>query len=135
MHRLLDNLNFNLVIIELDYSKATGMPRIKKVNLSAATLLGYSKQELINKPLDLIYAPEAIPELRQTVLDGLNDGHPAKNLEVEIITKANSRIQALVSPSVLPGPQDAKAADIILLIRDISDSGRHPSRLQQTGAD
>lgn len=124
MHRLLDNLNFNLVIIELDYSKATGMPRIKKVNLSAATLLGYSKQELINKPLDLIYAPEAIPELRQTVLDGLNDGHPAKNLEVEIITKANSRIQALVSPSVLPGPQDAKAADIILLIHDISDRKR-----------
>lgn len=123
MHRLIDSLNFNLVIIELDRSTAVFMPRIKKVNLSAATLLGYSEQELIDKPLSIFYAPEAIPELQQTVHACLAGTIPAKNLECDIITKANHRIQALVSLSVLPD-RDASDTDIVLLIHDISDRKR-----------
>ncbi|WP_027158578.1 PAS domain S-box protein [Methylobacter luteus] len=123
MHRLIDSLNFNLVIIELDRSTAVFMPRIKKVNLSAAILLGYSEQELIDKPLSIFYAPEAIPELQQTVHACLTGTIPAKNLECDIITKANNRIQALVSLSVLPD-RDASDTDIVLLIHDISDRKR-----------
>ncbi|MGJ0428384.1 PAS domain S-box protein [Methylobacter sp.] len=123
MHRLIDSLNFNLIIIELDRSAAAFMPRIKKINLSAAALLGYSKQELIDKPLNIIYSTEALPELEQTVQACLTGATPAKNLECDIITKDHNRIQALVSLSVLSG-RDAKGIEIVLLIHDISDRKR-----------
>ncbi|WP_442497376.1 PAS domain S-box protein [Methylobacter sp. sgz302048] len=123
MHRLIDSLNFNLIIIELDRSAAAFMPRIKKINLSAATLLGYSEQELIDKPLNIVYSPEALPELEQTVQACLTGATPAKNLECDIITKDHNSIQALVSLSVLPD-QDAKDINIVLLIHDISDRKR-----------
>jgi sigma-B regulation protein RsbU (phosphoserine phosphatase) len=128
MHRLIDNLNFNLVIIKLDHPTAAFVPRIKKINLSAAALLGYGEQELVGKPLEVIYAAEALPELERTVHACLTSVNPAKNLECDIITKTRGRIQALVSLSVLPD-RDANAIELVLLIHDISDRKRIDNEL------
>jgi sigma-B regulation protein RsbU (phosphoserine phosphatase) len=118
MYQLIDDLTFNIIIIELDRSSDTAntIPRIKKVNPSAATLLGYDEKELIDKPLDIICTPEKW----QTTLTRLTDDISCKNFEGELVTKASKRILVLISLSVLPG-QNPNKTDIVLLIQDISD--------------
>ena len=118
MYQLIDDLTFNIIIIELDRSSDTAntIPRIKKVNPSAATLLGYDEKELIDKPLDIICTPEKW----QTTLTRLTDDISCKSFEGELVTKASKRILVLISLSVLPG-QNPKKTDIVLLIQDISD--------------
>ncbi|MDD1619265.1 MAG: PAS domain S-box protein, partial [Methylococcaceae bacterium] len=118
MYHFIDDLTFNFIIIELDRSSDTAdsIPRIKKLNLSAATLLGYDEKELIDKPLDIICTPEKW----QTTLARLTDGISCKSFEGELVTKASKRILVLISLSVLPG-QNPKKSDIVLLIQDISN--------------
>ena len=118
MYQFVDDLAFNILIIELDHSSDTtdSIPRIKKVNPSAAVFLGYGAKELIDKPLDAICSSDTW----QTTRTKLSDSKPCKSLESELITKANKRIPVLISLSVLPG-QDPKKSDIVLLIQDISN--------------
>jgi len=118
MYQFIDDLAFNIIIIESDRSTDTAniIPRIKKINPSAATLLGYCEKELIDKPLDVICTSEKL----QTTLNSLSDDISCKSFEGELVTKANKRIPVLISLSVLPG-QNPKKTDIVLLIQDISD--------------
>jgi phosphoserine phosphatase RsbU/P len=118
MYHLIDDLTFNIIIIELDRSSDTAntIPRIKKVNPSAAALLGYDEKELIDKPLDIICTPEKW----QTILAELTDDISCKSFEGELVTKASKRILVLISLSVLPG-RNPKKTDIVLLIQDIRD--------------
>ncbi len=118
MYQLIDDLSFSIIIIELDRSgdAADSIPRLKRVNPSAATLLGYGEKELIDKPLDIICTPEKW----QKILARLTDDLSCKSFEGEFVTKANKRIQVLISLSVLPG-QNQKKTDIVLLIQDISN--------------
>ncbi len=129
MHQLIDSLNFNLLILELDrlIEAAARCPRIKRVNLSAAALLGYSRQELIDKPLDMLYAPENM-ELWQTAWSDLTDKNAGKSFECELVGKAHNRIQVFISLSVLPGQHPEKTT-VILLIQDISDRKRQDKDL------
>ncbi|MGZ8190074.1 MAG: PAS domain S-box protein, partial [Methylococcaceae bacterium] len=116
MYPLIDSLKFNIVIIELDrYSDVVGIiPRIKHINPPASALLGYEQKELINKPLDIIYASGNDAEIWQAALATLTE----KSFAVELVTKANNRIKALISLSVLPG-QQPKKTELVLLIQDI----------------
>ena len=118
MYQLIDDLTFNIIIIESDRSSDTAdsIPCIKKINPSAVTFLGYDENELNDKPFDIICAPEKW----QTTLAGLSDDISGKSFESELITKVNKRIPVLISPSVLPG-QNPKKSRIVLLIQDISD--------------
>lgn len=118
MYHFIDDLTFNIIIIELDRSSDTTdiIPLIKKVNSSASTLLGYGQKELTDKPLDIICTPETW----QTTLARLNDDISCGSLEGELVTKTNKRIPVLISLSVLPG-QNPKKTGIVLLIQDISD--------------
>ncbi|MDD1643666.1 MAG: PAS domain S-box protein [Methylococcaceae bacterium] len=118
MYHFIDDLTFNIIIIELDRSSDTTdiIPLIKKVNSSASTLLGYGQKELTDKPLDIICTPDTW----QTTLARLNDDISCGSLEGELVTKTNKRIPVLISLSVLPG-QNPKKTGIVLLIQDISD--------------
>ena len=118
MYQLIDDLTFNIIIIESDRSSDTAdsIPCIKKINPSAVTFLGYGENELNDKPFDIICTPEKW----QTTLAGLSDDISGKSFESELITKVNKRIPVLISPSVLPG-QNPKKTRIVLLIQDISD--------------
>ena len=118
MYQLIDDLTFNFIIIELDQSSDTAdsIPRIKKVNPSAALLLGYGEKELIDKPLDTLCTPEKW----QSTLARLSDDISVKGFESEFVTKANNRIPVYLSLSVLPG-QNPEKTGIVLLIQDISE--------------
>jgi len=118
MYQLIDDLIFNFIIIELDRSSDTAdsLPRIKKVNPSAAAFLDYDEKELIDKPLEIICTPEKW----ENTLARLSDDISCKSFEGEFVTKANQRIPVFISLSVLPGHPPQKTG-IVLLIQDISD--------------
>ncbi|MDD1627880.1 MAG: PAS domain S-box protein [Methylococcaceae bacterium] len=118
MYQFIDDLAFNIIIVELDRSNFVAgiVPLIKQVNPSATVFLGYGAKELIDKPLDVICTSEKW----QTTLAGLTDGNYSKSFESELVTKANKRIPVRISLSVLPA-QDPKKTDIVLLIQDSSD--------------
>ncbi|MGR8997968.1 MAG: PAS domain-containing protein, partial [Gammaproteobacteria bacterium] len=119
MYQFIDDLAFNLVIIELDRSAAVAAgiaPLIKQVNPSAAGFLGYGAKELIDKPLDVICAPGKY----QDILTSLNEDSSCKSFEGELITHAGERVPVLISLTVLPGHNQNKTG-IVLLIQDISD--------------
>ncbi len=118
MYHFIDDLTFNILILEIDRSSDTtdSIPRIKKINSSAAAFLGYAKNKLFDKPLDIICPCEKW----QTILAALDDDTHGKRFESEFVTEANKRIPVLLSLSVLPG-QNPKKTAIVLLIQDISD--------------
>ena len=117
MYRFIDDLTFNIIIIESDRSiDAESVPRIIKANSSAAALLGYDEKELIDKPFNLFCTPENW----QSILTELSDEIPGKSFESELLTQTKKSIPVQISPSVLPG-QNPNKTDIVLLIQDISD--------------
>ncbi|MDO9269294.1 MAG: PAS domain S-box protein [Methylobacter sp.] len=113
------------------------LPRIKQLTLSAATFLGYTKEELIGSPVDLIYAAGNDKALWQEAFAYRDvskaDKAPAisafttslrferepgtVSFAGEIVTKANNKIQVLISLSALFGPTSNKT-DIVLLIQN-----------------
>jgi len=114
----------HIIVIEL-VRPDDAAPRIKQLTPSAATLLGYGEQELIGKPVDLIYAAGNDKALWQEALADATDKNtrqsPSARLSAgfacEIVTKANDKIQVLISLSVLSNPTPNKT-DIALLIQD-----------------
>ena len=113
----------HIIIIELIQS-ADSVPRIKQLTPSAATFLGYGEQELIGRPVDLIYATGSDKSLWQTALAGIA-AEPTPSIPLkssftgEIVTKTNNKIQVLMSLSALSN-RTPDQADIALLIQDKS---------------
>ncbi len=105
------------------------VPRIRQLTPSAATLLGYSETELIGKPVNLIYAAGNDNTLWQAALAKMsNENFTCKGVGKEqepgtisfageIVTKANNKIQALISLSLLSS-QTPDRINIVLLIQD-----------------
>ena len=108
----------HIIVIEL-VRPDDAAPRIKQLTPSAATLLGYGEQELIGKPVDLIYAAGSDKALWQEALADATDKNTRQSFACEMVTKANDKIQVLVSLSVLSNPTPNKT-DIALLIQDKS---------------
>lgn len=117
MHQLTDHI----IIIELTSSEDT--PRIKQLTPSAATFLGYSEEELIDKPVGLIYATGNDKALWEAalaeVIDKNTSPSPSAQFRGEIVTKTNNKIPVLISFSVLSN-QTPNKTDIVLLIQDRS---------------
>ncbi|TRW90727.1 PAS domain S-box protein [Candidatus Methylobacter oryzae] len=112
MHQLLPCI----IITELVYSSDT-VPRIKKLSPAAATFLGYTEEELIGKPVDMIYSGGNDEALWRTTLAKVIDKKTSENFIAEVLSKTNNKIQALISLSVL-SKQTPEITDIVLLIQD-----------------
>jgi len=106
----------HIIVIEL-VRPDDAAPRIKQLTPSVATLLGYGEQELIGKPVDLIYAAGNNKALWQEALADATDKNTRQSFACEMVTKANDKIQVLISLSVLSNPTPNKT-DIALLIQD-----------------
>jgi len=84
----------HIIVIEL-IRPDDAAPRIKQLTPSAATLLGYGQQELIGKPVDLIYAAGNDKALWQEALAIATDKNTRQSFACEIVTKANDKIQCI----------------------------------------
>ncbi len=105
-----------IIIIEL-ISPQGSTPRIKQLTSDAATFLGYSEKELIGKPVDIIYAAGNDQTLWQAALANVADNNISQNFTGEIVTKANNKIQAFISLSVL-SKLTPNESNVVLLIQE-----------------
>ncbi|HEY8034629.1 MAG TPA: PAS domain S-box protein [Methylobacter sp.] len=120
-------LTIHIIIIELIRSN-DAVPHIKQLTPSAARFLGYTEKELIGKPVDLIYAAGNDKALWQSAFANITKKNTGQSLSTpvrtnftgEVITKANNRIPALISLSVLSDLASDKI-DIALLIQERSE--------------
>lgn len=120
-------LAIHIIIIELVRSD-DAVPRIKQLTPSAATFLGFTEKELIGQPVDLIYTAGNDKALWQSAFANItkkNTGQspstpPRTSFAGEIVTKTNSKIQVLISLSVLSDLRSDKL-DIALLIQERSE--------------
>ncbi len=114
MDHVTDSPNFNLLIIEIECPDATAtcFPRVIQANHSAAAFLGYSEEELVGRPLDLLFAPKDMA-LWQQAVDKL---HSDQNscFEAELITHTQQNIRALLSISPLFNAQSNQLIALVI---------------------
>lgn len=121
MRHVIKNLSFNMIIISLEYADETTPPfsRIIQVNRSAVDILGYSEQELIDQPIERLFATKNEISLWQEAIAKLNN-NPADNcFEGDIVTKELHRIHVLFSLYSLPC-QQSKNTQLILLLHAVN---------------
>jgi PAS domain S-box-containing protein len=119
-------LPIHIIILEL--VRSNDAPHIRQLTSSAAAFLGYTENELIGRPVDLIYAAGNDKALWQSafaniVEKSIGQSHsipPKTGFAGEIVTKAHNKIQALISLSVLSN-QASDKLDIALLIQERSE--------------
>jgi sigma-B regulation protein RsbU (phosphoserine phosphatase) len=125
-----------IVLLEIAHAEHA-VPCIKQLSPSAAVFLGYSEQELIGSPADLLYATGSDKELWQSAIADVMDKNTSQNFvyrnvdkeceprtisfTAEIVTKAHDKIRALISLSTLFNPVQDKTS-IVLLIQDGSSA-------------
>jgi PAS domain S-box-containing protein len=92
--------------------------RIHQANRPATILLGYSEEELIGQPLNLIFASNKEMALWQLAVTKIGNLGTDNCFEGEIITKDRHKIHVLLSISPVPD-QYTNFTDIFLLIQAI----------------
>lgn len=115
MDNLIENLTFNLLIIRLERAGEARGAHIVGVNVSAAGLLGYAKEELIGEPLERIL-PNHELSIWPAALAKRNQ--PDICFGATVVTKQKQRFQAILSVSDLPG-QTGEHTDQVLLLQPL----------------
>lgn len=124
----------HIVVLETAHSEPIA-PRIKQLSPSAAVFLGYSEQELIGSPADLLYAAGNDKELWQSALADIVDKGSNQNtvykdvgeerelgavsFTADIITRKKGKIRVLISLSALSS-QTPDKTEIVLLFQECS---------------
>ncbi len=117
MYQLIDKLAFHIVIIEWDRTDDVTVmqPRISQINDAVTTFLGYSKNELIGKPLELIFSADDTQLFYRAECDGLE----GKSFEGQLIDKAANRFNVLMSLSCLADSY-SKNDRLLLLFQNLN---------------
>lgn len=109
---------------------------ILDVNKAARTILGYKKSELVDKPIQTIYAPESLPRMRQLFAKWKKSG-TLRDEEMTIITKKGDKRVIVLSVDVVRN-KDGGVLHSISVQCDITGRKRaeeelasHRDRLQQ----
>lgn len=95
---------------------------ILDVNGAALERLGYTKEELVGKPLRTIYAPESLPKMKQLFPKWKETGE-LKDEEMVIITKEGDRRTVLLSAGAVRD-KDGRVLHSVSVQKDITDLKR-----------
>ena len=98
MSQNIDNTLNCIVIIEILRASrvSSGTIQIKHLNNSAATLFGYTKEELIDQPLELVLASDAQTELLKACVRRM-ESNETDTLQCELINKAGSPVSVTIT--------------------------------------
>ncbi|WP_367156058.1 PAS domain S-box protein [Methylomonas sp. HYX-M1] len=117
MEDLLEQLNFNLLIVRIGRRGCEAADaRIRRVNRTAAQLLGYQEAELADQPLTAILESRELAIWQQA----LSDLKASDNcFGAKVITKQRLSFPAVLSISPLPQASDE---DFVLVIQALKSS-------------
>ncbi len=121
MNPLIDDLDFNLIIVRIDNSGGDSNlvnPRILHVNRAAAALLAQTEDQLVGQPLSSIFATEKEMDLWKFAFGKMESKTVDNCFEGEIVTGKGEWDKVLVSISPLP-EQQPPYTDIIILVQTI----------------
>jgi len=93
--------------------------KIVKLNQAALELWGYAEEELLNKPIGVLFEGE---RFEQTLADSVKKGR-VRNLEAIGLTKDGRQLSTLFSASPLQD-RDGNISGIVCVARDISELKR-----------
>lgn len=99
---------------------------ILDVNPRACSMLGYSREELLSKPITTIH-PKEMPQLLAFAQSVFDQGHGWTN-ELTCMTKSDNTIPAEISASVI---DIAGRTCLIAMVRDITERKRAEEALKQ----
>ncbi len=91
---------------------------IKEVNQATLDLLGYEKNELVGKPIEIVLGKEEELSFEKSALDGLAKKEVARNMEGTYRSKDGRRIPVFLSGSIMR--DNGKIQGFIFLARDIT---------------
>jgi PAS domain S-box-containing protein len=103
---------------------------ILDVNLAACVALGYSKGELVGKPLSFIYVPEALPRLIDLSEQWKKTGS-LHNEEIEVITKSGQKRVVLVNAGSVKDAHGNLLHSATVLV-DITDDKQTQNKLRES---
>jgi PAS domain S-box-containing protein len=92
---------------------------ILDANAAALEVLGYSKGEIVGKPLETIYAPESLPEMKQLLAQWRETGS-IRNEELVIVTKTGDKRTVLLSAGTVRD-REGKVLYSVSVQRDITE--------------
>ncbi|MCP4691057.1 MAG: response regulator [Desulfobacterales bacterium] len=116
---LFESLPNGVAVCDLDQS-------IRFVNRAFTRILGYTKEELLGKPMP---APPEWDERRSKAeIDDLLNGKPVMERETERLTKGGGIVNVAITHSLGAGV-DGKPTDILIILRDISEKKKLEARL------
>lgn len=98
--------------------------KIKTVNKATCELLGYKKDELISKPLDIIFPPVEKKLFQIDKLKNFIGKDKLENYEMQLVKKNGERISVLFSASAMRNGE-CKITNIVCVTRDITERKRY----------
>jgi two-component system cell cycle sensor histidine kinase/response regulator CckA len=103
--------------------------RFTDVNTAFARALGYTREELVGRPLADVVPPEALESLQEARLGKLGLEVDATLYEHELIAKDGSRIEVEVSSRLIT--ENGEPVGIEAICRDVSERKRLEAQLRQ----
>ncbi|MGC1451018.1 MAG: PAS domain S-box protein [Candidatus Sulfotelmatobacter sp.] len=103
---------------------------IQDVNPAACGALGYSKEELVGKPLSLIYIPEALPRLIDLSEKWKTTG-TLHDEEIEVVTKQGQKRTVLVNAGSVKDTEGNLLQAMTVLV-DITERKQIQDRLRES---
>jgi len=103
---------------------------ILEANSAALSVLGYTKEELIGKPVESLYAPELYERVRQLFSQWKQTGE-IRNEEMVIITRNGDRRTVLLSSDQVLG-ENGKPLHSVSIQRDITERKKAQEELKRS---
>ena len=128
MHSFIDDLNFCIVVAEIRQVDPLILT-IRELNQNASKLLGYPAQDLVNQPLDTLFAPGQAQDFWQSTLTQLDKDPTAFNFQAYLVNYAGHSFPALISLSRLSDASQPDTPEIVLFIQDISVNKQQENNL------
>lgn len=104
---------------------------IKKVNQAAIDLLGYSKEELIGKPMRGIFLPDTAASLKEIWIDDFVKKGTVKNVEGYYLAKDGKKIPIIFSASLVCN-ESGNIEDMVYVALDITERKEFEERIKQS---
>ncbi len=122
VENVFQSINDSIVIINEE-------GRIKTVNSATLDMLGYSKDEIVDKPAGIIFGEEEGEGDFRKIRYELTHQQGIENFTSSYVTKSQNQIEVIISGSLLTN-REGTAYDLVIVGKDITERKKQEEELQ-----